>query len=88
MDPRYGEIVPPAKLRRYSAELAAPGDLFKPNHLMSNFISRELARGKAQVTGYTPYIVADVSVHRMACTSRGTHAGYHEVAEQQTGQEC
>ena len=61
-DPPYEEVVPPEKLRRYSADLSALGAFFKPNQLMANFISRELARGKIQVPRYTPYIVADVSV--------------------------
>ena len=53
---------PPRKLRRYSSYLSALGSFFKPNQLMANFISRELARGEIHVPGYTPYIAADVSV--------------------------
>ena len=38
------------------------GAFFKPNHLMADFISRELARGNLKVRIYTPYIVAAVSM--------------------------
>ena len=60
-DPPYEEVAPPEKLRRYAADLSALGAFSKPNQLVANFVSRELARGEVQVPSYTPYIVADVS---------------------------
>ena len=46
---------------------------------MSNFISRELAIGQAQVPSYTPYIVAAVfaTLARSGC---GSFAGYRKMA--------
>ena len=86
-DPPYEEIVLPAKLRRYSADLSAIGACFKPDQLMANCISLELAIGKGKAPIYTPYIAADVSAPPLACACCRSLDGYREVAEQQTGQE-
>ena len=60
-DPPFEEAVLPEKLKAYRADLSQLGAFLKPNQLMANFISKELAKGKAQVPSYVPYIVADVS---------------------------
>ena len=60
-DPPFEEAVLPEKLKAYRADLSQLGAFLKPNQLMANYISKELAKGKAQVPSYTPYIVVDVS---------------------------
>ena len=36
------------------------GAFLKPNHLMGNYVTRELARGERQTPSYAPYTVADL----------------------------
>ena len=59
--PLFDEIVIPGRLRNFRADLSPMGAFLKPNQLMANYASRELARGKRQTPPYTPYIVADIS---------------------------
>ena len=54
-DPPYEEVVLPGKLRRYSADISALGAFLKPNQLMANFISRELAMGDPGAQLYAIY---------------------------------
>ena len=61
-DPPFEEAVLPEKLKDYKVDLSQLGAFLKPNQLMANYISKELAKGKAQVPSYVPYIVVDVSV--------------------------
>ena len=56
-DPTYGGIVLPLKLMSYTADLSSLGAFLRPNRLMGNNISRELARGEHKVPIYTPYMV-------------------------------
>ena len=60
-DPLFGELVIPERLRNFPDDLSPMSDFLKPNQLMANCVSRELARGKCQTPSYTPYIAADVS---------------------------
>ena len=60
-DPMFGEIVPPERLRNFTADLSSLGALLKPNQVVANFARRELARGKCQTPSYTPYIFVDMS---------------------------
>ena len=60
-DPLFGDIVLPAKLRNFADDLSPMGAFLKPNHLMANYGSRELARGNCQKPSHTPYIVSDLS---------------------------
>ena len=45
-DPPFEEAVLPEKLKAYKADLSHLGAFLKPNQLMANYISKELARGK------------------------------------------
>ena len=60
-DPPYEAIALPEKLRTYAADLSPLEAFLRPNLMMGNFISRELARGKQKVTSYAPYIVPDLT---------------------------
>ena len=60
-DPAFEELVIPRALARYTADLSGLGGFLKPNQLMVNYVSRELARGKLQVPSYTPYIVPAIA---------------------------
>ena len=50
-DPIYEEDVLHERLKAYTADLSALGAFFRPNQLMANYVSRELARGKQQTPG-------------------------------------
>ena len=60
-DPMFEEPVIPERLRNFAAGLYPMSAFLKPDQLMANYVSRELARGKCQTPSYTPYITADVS---------------------------
>ena len=61
-DPLFEEIVLPSRLKNFRADFSQIGAFLKPNQLMANYVSRELARGKCQTPPYTPYIVPDLSL--------------------------
>lgn len=60
-DPPFEEEVLRRILGRYSADFPHLGAYLKPNHLMANYISLELSRGKAQIPTYTPFIVPTIA---------------------------
>ena len=60
-DPLFEELVIPERLRNFRDDLSPMGAFFKPDQLMANYVSRELARGKCQTPPYTPYIAAGIS---------------------------
>ena len=55
-DPPFEEVVLPVKLKDYTADLSSLGGYLKPNQLMANYVSKELAKGRIQIPSYTPYI--------------------------------
>ena len=59
--PLFEELAIPERLRNSPADLSPMGAFLKPSQLMTNYVSRELARGECQTPSYTPYIVAGVS---------------------------
>ena len=60
-DPLFGELAIPERPRNFTADLSPMRAFLKPNLMMTNYVSRELALGKCQTPSYTPYISADVS---------------------------
>ena len=69
-DPLFGELVIPERLRNFPAGLSPMSAFLKPNQLVTNYVSRELDRGKCQAPSYTPYIAAGVSAGPLACSLR------------------
>ena len=61
-DPLFEEVVIPDRLKNFRADFSLLGAFLKPNQLMANFVSRELARGKCQTPPYFPYIAPDISI--------------------------
>ena len=61
-DPLFEEVVIPTRLKNFRADFSLLGAFLKPNQLMANYVSREIARGKCQTPPYTPYIVPDLSI--------------------------
>lgn len=51
--PLFGDVVPPERLRSYSADLPILCDLLKTNRAMANYYTRELARGMLQTPSHT-----------------------------------
>ena len=60
-DPPFDEVVFPAMIPEYKADFSCLGGFLKPNQLMANYVSKELAKGRLQVPPYAPYIAADVA---------------------------
>ena len=60
-DPMFEEHVIPERIRNFSSDLFPLSASLNPSHLIANYASRELARGKCQTPSYTPYISTDVS---------------------------
>ena len=52
--PVFGEVFLPGNLQSYTADLSAMNAFFRPKQNMSNYVSRELARGKQK----TPLLYA------------------------------
>ena len=55
-DPHFEEVVLPVRLKEYMVDLISLGGYLKPNQLMANYVSKELAKGRVQIPSYTPYI--------------------------------
>ena len=60
-DPSFEEVVIPARLANFSVDFHGLTGLLKPNQDMANAISLELARGRAKVPSFTPFIVPKIS---------------------------
>ena len=54
--PPFEEAVLPAKLQHYTADLRCSGGFLRPNQLMANYVSKDLANVRIQIPSYTPYI--------------------------------
>ena len=64
--PHLEEAVIPERLRPYTAYFPSFAGCFKPNQLMANHISKDLARGRLQVPGYTlsPFRIGHIPAGR------------------------
>ena len=54
--PHFEEAVLPFRLRNCTANLRSLGGYLKPNQLMANYVSKELAKGRIRIPSYTPYV--------------------------------